>query len=232
MRVLLSYRLCSCFWQTLVGHPTTTMVQRYLIQSVCGILDIVTAWRPIFRIDPMRAWTVSLCILDPATKVLVTVLIVLRLSQIRRRHKRLFGKVKYLPQLPDQKIIPLWFNSGESSLNNLYTNLAAMFFDSYAIPAIWFMVSMAILLILRCPIPSPLYLVFPQSAVNVKIISLLQVVYRGLRGRAWEPQTGRQITSLRFDNPARPETSEVSEGPPARDITSNHYAPSSERIRV
>jgi hypothetical protein len=62
-----------------------------------------------------------------------------------------------------------FLDSGEDSPANIYTSMAAMFLDSYALYAIWYLISVIILMALRLQIPGPFCLVFAHTSVYVKV---------------------------------------------------------------
>ncbi|KAF5356749.1 hypothetical protein D9756_006688 [Leucocoprinus leucothites] len=108
--------------------------------------------------------------IPPVTTILVTALMTLRLSLIRRRHILIMG---------------------ETDVSKQYTGVISMLIESYALDATW---STATLLTYAFP-QSLVSNIFLQSSVNVKIIALFLLVYRVAKGRAWEAHTEGQLTN-------------------------------------
>ncbi|KAF5357132.1 hypothetical protein D9756_006818 [Leucocoprinus leucothites] len=113
--------------------------------------------------------------------VLVTTLICIRLLRVRKRHKKFCG---------------------DPGPAGVYTSVVALLTESYALCAAWYMMCFVILMVMRRPIPDQSYLALTESSGNIRVISVLLVVYRVVKGRAWGAQTEQQLSSLQWRHTA------------------------------
>ncbi|KAF9444352.1 hypothetical protein P691DRAFT_778320 [Macrolepiota fuliginosa MF-IS2] len=130
----------------------------------------ITAFIHTGRSVPIFA---TVLILQLAITVLVTLLIILRLMLVRRRHIKLMG---------------------ESDISRQYLGIIAMLVESYALETVWCFAGLVSYFVRNGPVST----FFLDCVVGIKVIAYLLVICRVAVGQAWNEQTERQISTLHY----------------------------------
>ncbi|KAF9447027.1 hypothetical protein P691DRAFT_823347 [Macrolepiota fuliginosa MF-IS2] len=135
-------------------------------------MDIATMLLPTCQESRLIVDTGTIFASQLAITVLVTLLVVIRLLDIRRRH------IELMPGQPPRQ----------------YINIAAMLIESYAIQSVWSIAG----LISYFLGSGPAVAFLSDCSGVIEIIAYLLIIYRISTGRGWNRQTQLQLTSFRL----------------------------------
>ncbi|KAF9441312.1 hypothetical protein P691DRAFT_684291 [Macrolepiota fuliginosa MF-IS2] len=127
--------------------------------------------------------------LGTTTRVLATLLVVLRLLLMRRRQIRLMV--------------------GVSEFGRQYTSISAMLVESCALESVW---AFADLVSFKFLVNSTVSGIFSINESYVEIIAFLLVIYRVSAGRAWNSNTDRQLSTMRWKHDGQSAAGEMTTG--------------------
>ncbi|XP_006457249.1 hypothetical protein AGABI2DRAFT_123117 [Agaricus bisporus var. bisporus H97] len=148
----------------------------YLAYTVSNILQLAFIWAPLSSAFQTITRTLDIVVVltlafSAASKIMMTLLIILRLLFIRQKHIKLLGNTDIAAQ---------------------YLSIAAMLIESYALSTAW-NIGYLIAYILKNP---PAHNFFENSLAQVEILSYFLVLYRVFSGRAWNRQTQNQLSTV------------------------------------
>ncbi|KAF5344954.1 hypothetical protein D9756_011503 [Leucocoprinus leucothites] len=104
-----------------------------------------------------------------------------------------------------------------SSPSNQYTSIVAILAESYALSTV--VALGATISAAAFDIRAPALSVFSAISAHINMIAYFLVLYRVLSGRAWTPDTERQLTTLRWNHQDTNTTAQVSQIPHNRNVT-------------
>ncbi|KAF9442830.1 hypothetical protein P691DRAFT_680737 [Macrolepiota fuliginosa MF-IS2] len=127
--------------------------------------------------------------LGTTTRVLATLLVVLRLLLMRQRQIRLMV--------------------GVSEFGRQYTSISAMLVESCALGSVWALVDLVFFKFLAEGLVNGIFFI---NESYIEIIAFLLVIYRVSAGRAWNSNTDRQLSTIRWNHDGQLTTGETETG--------------------
>ncbi|KAF9442512.1 hypothetical protein P691DRAFT_810496 [Macrolepiota fuliginosa MF-IS2] len=138
-------------------------------------VDIMAAIPHAFPVERSMPIFDTVLILQLAITVLVTVLIIVRLMLVRRRHIKLMGA---------------------SDASREYMGIVAMLVESYALESAWCIAGMVSYFARNGSVST----FFLDCVVVIKVIAYMLVICRVSSGRGWKKQTERHISTLHWNH--------------------------------
>ncbi|KAF9442833.1 hypothetical protein P691DRAFT_680740 [Macrolepiota fuliginosa MF-IS2] len=167
-----------------------TTLPTLLLLSYLGMEITITLLVQLEIPVPGRTVTIYFYVLyalATATTVLATLLVILRLLSVRRRHIKLMA--------------------GGSDFGHQYAGISAMLAESCVLESTWTLASLVSFIV-----ESPVNEIFSITENNIAIIAFLLVIYRVSAGRAWNSDTDRQLSTMRWNHDEQSTTRETTTG--------------------